>query len=522
VASALLVVLGQTLLLVPVSAQPHQPMPTSVSLTGVRYDVVRDIYQLDLALVHHEAIASLQIILWNELGVEVQRHTIAQPGSSQTIELEAARLIAGETYRVEAVAFAPDGTPLISEQGSPISAEREFVHAPDLTGVRIGAPLFTLDLESRLLTIDMEAVDPARIASYRVILKDKGTNVATLDQWVEAAGAPPIVIALDTVAEGEYLVEVRALDAAGRTMATIQDALTYQLPLPALSQPLFRFDHDIPALLVDLQVEHGERVREYRVSLIHPDKNEVAMTHDAEATDGPPITVPLAPLSAGEYGVVVEAIDAEGQTLASATSETTYLPPQPPGFLEVVVQGLRAQPLIPVVIALITLAVAGWLIFRWLWEKRVSGTPLMQEGELRASKTPSLPLNRPSITSKSQRRSPTTKQHVLATPPRLAVTVEAFPERDRVGERIDVASFPFTIGRGECDLDLSADTSVSRRHAEIRLGQRGLYIVDMLSANGTYVNGTRIAAEKLFRLDPAQETSIRLGNRTQLLLEPKG
>jgi pSer/pThr/pTyr-binding forkhead associated (FHA) protein len=44
----------------------------------------------------------------------------------------------------------------------------------------------------------------------------------------------------------------------------------------------------------------------------------------------------------------------------------------------------------------------------------------------------------------------------------------------------------------------------------------------MLSANGTYVNGTRIAAEKLFRLDPAQETSIRLGNRTQLLLEPKG
>jgi hypothetical protein len=523
VAWTLLVVLGPALLLVPVRAQSDPPVPTSVSLTGIRYDAAPDIYELDLALVHHEAIGSLRAILWSELGVEVQRQTIAQPAPSQTIQLEAARLITGQTYRVEVIAFAPHGTPLISEQGNPISAEREFVHAPDLMGVQIGAPLFTLDLEARTLNIDMETMDAVKIASYRVILKDEGTNLVTLDQRVEAAGTPPIAISLDSVAEGEYLVVVQALDAAGSTLTTVQDVLTYQLPLPAMSQPLFRFDHDVPALLVDLGVEGGERVREYRVSLIHSGKNEVAMMHHAQATDAPPITIPLAGLSAGEYAVVVEAVDAEGQTLASVAGETTYVPPRPPGFGEVVMNGLRAKPVIPVTIALVILAVVGWSVFRSLWERRISGTSLMQAGGLRASKTAGLPLNPPSVARESQRQpTTTTQQRVLAAPPRLAVTVEAFPDQGRVGERIDVVRFPFTIGRGECDLDLSTDTCVSRRHAEIRWGRQGLCIVDMLSANGTYVNGERIAAEKLFRLDPTQGTSIRLGSRTQLLLGPKG
>ncbi|MGD2145112.1 MAG: FHA domain-containing protein [Anaerolineae bacterium] len=519
VAWTLLLVLGPALL-VPVRAQSDQPVPTSVSLTGVRYDAARDIYELDLALAHHEAIGSLQVVLWNQLGVEVQRYAIAQPGASQTIQLEAAGLITGQTYRVEVMAFAPDGMPLISEQGSPISAEREFVHAPDLTGVHIGALLFTLDLEARALNIDMETVDAVKIAGYRVILKGEGTNVVTLDQRVEAAGTPPITISLDSVAEGQYLVVVQALDAAGSTLTTIEDVLTYQLPLPAMTQPLFHFDHDVPALLVDLEVESNERVREYRVSLIHPDKNEVAMMHNAQATDAPPITVPLALLSPGEYVVVVEALDAEGQTLASVAGETTYVPPRPPGLGEVVMNGLRANPVIPVTIAFIILAVVGWLVFRSLWERRISGTPLMQAGGLSASKTAGLPLNPPSVGRESQRQPATTQQRVLAAPPRLAVTVEAFPDQGRVGERIDVVRFPFTIGRGECDLDLTTDTGVSRRHAEIRFGQRGLYIVDKLSANGTYVNGERIAAESPVLLDITARTRVGIGRETHLVLEP--
>src|SRR5437899_6928210 len=38
------------------------------------------------------------------------------------------------------------------------------------------------------------------------------------------------------------------------------------------------------------------------------------------------------------------------------------------------------------------------------------------------------------------------------------------------------------------------DSSVSRRHAEVRLGEDGWYVRDLESTNGTYVNGVRIGA----------------------------
>jgi len=66
---------------------------------------------------------------------------------------------------------------------------------------------------------------------------------------------------------------------------------------------------------------------------------------------------------------------------------------------------------------------------------------------------------------------------------------------------------------------LSADTSVSRRHAEIRFSQRGLYIIDTLSANGTYVNGERIAAEVPVPLDVTTPARVSIGRETRLVLE---
>ena len=36
------------------------------------------------------------------------------------------------------------------------------------------------------------------------------------------------------------------------------------------------------------------------------------------------------------------------------------------------------------------------------------------------------------------------------------------------------------------------DSSVSRRHAEVRLGDEGWFVRDLESTNGTYVNGVRL------------------------------
>jgi hypothetical protein len=318
--------------------------------------------------------------------------------------------------------------------------------------------------------------------------------------------------------DGEYLAMVQALDADGALLAAAEDVFIYQQPPPVIGQLHFRFDHETGELLLDAQLENRDRVGFYRVSLIDPRTNTLLFEHDALPNNVPPIVVPMGQLPAGEYRVEVEALGPDGQTLAAAGSETIYDPPSPPGFFENLADGLQENPLIPVAIILITLALAAWLIFRWLWEKHISGTPVLQNVGLEASNDPEMPFHQTSIVSGHRSSAKSPDGQSLADVSRLAVTIEAFPNRHRVGERVPVTRFPFSIGRGGSNLDLSADTSVSRRHAEIRFSQRGLYIIDLLSANGTYVNNERIPSQTPFPLDPAQQTSIRVGGQTRLIL----
>ena len=66
---------------------------------------------------------------------------------------------------------------------------------------------------------------------------------------------------------------------------------------------------------------------------------------------------------------------------------------------------------------------------------------------------------------------------------------------------IPVARTPFTIGR-KADRDLViADPRVSREHAELVLEGSDIYLVDLESKHGSYVNGERVKRRKLERND---------------------
>ena len=83
------------------------------------------------------------------------------------------------------------------------------------------------------------------------------------------------------------------------------------------------------------------------------------------------------------------------------------------------------------------------------------------------------------------------------------------------GDEFPLNSAPVTVGRGgQNDLVLGGDEFASARHARIEVRSDGVWVQDLGSTNGTYVNGSRVAgAQRLGGGDV-----LRVGE-TDLLVE---
>lgn len=75
------------------------------------------------------------------------------------------------------------------------------------------------------------------------------------------------------------------------------------------------------------------------------------------------------------------------------------------------------------------------------------------------------------------------------------------------GDAYSIDSNALTVGRGgDNDLPLEADEYASSRHARFEPRRDGVYVEDVGSTNGTYVNGIRLSGDR--RLAPGDVVRI--------------
>jgi pSer/pThr/pTyr-binding forkhead associated (FHA) protein len=139
------------------------------------------------------------------------------------------------------------------------------------------------------------------------------------------------------------------------------------------------------------------------------------------------------------------------------------------------------------------LIVLIWLFFLrvlravWVESKGSSGSPMMVTTTTTTTQAP-IAVNKP---SKSKRR---TSGQATAPGPKLLVVSGISP----VPGQEFLVDGAITIGRGQgCSIPMLKDTFASSVHARVYKNADDLYVEDLDSTNGTFVNGKKVLGSQM-------------------------
>jgi len=442
----------------------------------------------------------------------------------------------------------------------------------DSVKVILESPVYDPQIETYLLTIRIN--EPAKVAAVEIIVDN-----TELGQTV--AASPPISVfdqptvryslSLKGQHAGEYLVKVRAIDhhgnyferqkqyGSGNPLDLATASIKYAPPQP--EKPTFSIisvnpDLDNERLYIRLDVPVEQNVVAYEGYVLDNGGQEIAQF--------PPTTFPGAVIEEtlpealaeaivpGEYKLLLFLWSDNGQRSDPEEFGFQFIPPPKPSFSQRIAIALKNHPGVLIGIALIILGLILWLIVKNRKEKqKLTGLPRPPvdrtklhhaEGAPAAPRTPrssySAPPFSPAVDSHerapSQSSTPirNTPAKSSATMPSMDTPQQTYTEADVVHrvqvnvidspsymgpKTITISRFPFIIGRSKSDLQF-ADSQVSRHHLRIDVKDGGLYLMDLDSKNGTFLNGEAMASHKPYPL--AMKAAVRLGQNTKLEIIP--
>lgn len=398
-----------------------------------------------------------------------------------------------------------DGT-LVQPDTSFFSAERDYLPLiePEILIPTILVEHFEYNTSEDQFFSTIFIDRPQAIGSLRVELWNIQTNQEIGEPILEnvflATENDIIIPTLNLEPQSVYAMRVYAFNQIGveirdefNQIIRVEHVFQYSPP-SALSFTMdsLTIDEDNNQLVVNLFIENGQTITQYNGQIIDQATNTTAYEFGPNQRFGNTVYVPLELDESGRYVFNIEAYEADGDILATASYEFEYTAPA--NIFLSAYTALLANPILFAFFGLIALLIIllEALILVVTLRRRYIVKPEEEEEEQTSRLTGN-----------------------VTGLPFAKIRVEKSLASNFVGNEFEINYVPFSIGREGADLDIPGDRGISREHAVITYENKA-FMLKSMSSTGTIINDSTVPERESVMIGEEERTSIRLGRGTQL------
>lgn len=464
----------------------------------------------------------------------VERLVEVADETTQFVEISTADIAGGEiTIVINALNEAGN---VVARQTGNFAITRP-TPTPTITPVPISLSIDTVefDVSSKVLTLALSTRSTERVTDFRLTITNADTNL--LQGTYNPQLGNRIELPLPTLEPGEYTVRAVVEGSDGERVEA-ESAFEYILlvtPTPVVRAEIRTIDLDNVnnEFIVRIDPENESEIKAYRVRVVNSESG--LLVNEFTTFSLPPydaVRFNNNDLPLGSYEITVFALRADESVIGQSTVEIDWTPPPTatptpePGFVERTTATLRSNPALAIGMALVVLALLGFLFFilRGRGKKEDTwGSALPSAGETGVFQVPKKPASAAGRSGASvapqsddDDRTQVLSASALRAPGATVVITKASPETGMQGQRVTVTS-PFSIGRSGSSLNFPGDKTISRSHALITYDGSQFTIQDQGSGNGTVVDGRRLGPNEKATL--RDSSIIVLGPMNELRFE---